>query len=108
MHGVVGMEDVAVATSGDYRRFMRLGDLRLAHTIDSRRGAPVLNNTASVTVLAPTCMDADAWATALLVAGPERGLLLARRLGLDVLMLLRRGNGIAEVGLGRFGTVAGE
>lgn len=68
----------------------------------------MLNNTASVTVLAPTCMDADAWATALLVAGPERGLLLARRLGLDVLMLLRRGNGIAEVGLGRFGTVAGE
>ena len=108
VHGVVGMEDVAVATSGDYRRFMRLGDLRLAHTIDSRRGAPVLNNIASVTVLAPTCMDADAWATALLVAGPERGLLLARRLGLDVLMLLRRGNGIAEVGLGRFGTVAGE
>lgn len=108
VHGVVGMEDVAVATSGDYRRFMRLGDLRLAHTIDSRRGAPVLNNIASVTVLAPTCIDADAWATALLVAGPERGLLLARRLGLDVLMLLRRGNGIAEVGLGRFGTVAGE
>jgi len=108
VHGVVGMEDVAVATSGDYRRFMRLGDLRLAHTIDSRRGAPVLNNIASVTVLAPTCIDADAWATALLVAGPERGLLLARRLGLDVLMLLRRGNGIAEVGLGRFGTAAGE
>ena len=58
---------------------------------------------ASVTVLAPTCMQADAWATALLVAGPAQGPALAQRLKLDVLFLLRRAEGLTELGLGRFG-----
>ncbi len=71
-HGVIELQDLAVATSGDYRRFVQVGDARLAHTMDGRRVAPVHNGVASVTVLAPTCIDADAWATALLVAGPGR------------------------------------
>ena len=50
-----------------------------------------MNNTvASVTVLASNCMHADAWATALLVAGPGEGLALAQSLGLEALFLLRR------------------
>jgi FAD:protein FMN transferase len=61
---------------------------------------------ASVTVLARTCMHADAWATALLVAGPDEGLAMAQRMGLDVLFLLRRAEGLVELGLGRFGTSA--
>lgn len=48
-------------------------------------------------------MQADAWATALLVAGPGDGLALAQRMGLDALFLLRRTEGLAEMGLGRFG-----
>ena len=44
---------------------------------------------ASVTVIAPTCMRADAMATALMVLGPEQGLALAEREGLAVYMLLR-------------------
>ena len=57
---------------------------------------------ASVTVLARTCMQADAWATALLVAGPDEGLAMAQRMGLDVLFLLRSPQGLVEMGLGRF------
>ena len=72
--------------------------------MDARRGAPVNNAVASVTVLARSCMHADAWATALLVAGPNEGLAMAQRMGLDVLFLLRRPEGLIEVGLGRFGT----
>ena len=106
VHGVIDLEDLAVATSGDYRRYVQVGEVRLAHTMDARRGAPVHNAVASVTVLAPTCMQADAWATALLVAGPDAGLALAQRMGLDVLFLLRAAQGLVEVGLGRFGSAA--
>ena len=104
LHGVIELEDLAVATSGDYRRYLEVGDGRLAHTMDARRAAPVNNAVASVTVLAPTCMQADAWATALLVAGPGEGLTMAQRLRLEALFLLRRPEGLVEVGLGRFGS----
>lgn len=107
VHGVIELEDLAVATSGDYRRYLDVGDARLAHTMDARRCAPVNNAVASVTVLARTCMHADAWATALLVAGPDEGLAMAQRMGLDVLFLLRRAEGLMELGLGRFGRSSG-
>jgi len=103
VHGVIELEDLAVATSGDYRRYLEVGGARLAHTMDSRRCAPVNNAVASVTVLARSCMHADAWATALLVAGPDEGLAMAQRMGMDVLFLLRRAEGLVEIGLGRFG-----
>ena len=104
VHGVLELEDLAVATSGDYRHYLDVGNARIAHTMDARRCAPVNNTVASVTVLTRTCMLADAWATALLVAGPDEGPVMAQRMGLDVLFLLRRGEGLTEVGLGRFGT----
>ncbi len=103
VRGVIELQDLAVATSGDYRHYLEVGDARLAHTMDARRAAPVNNAVASVTVLAPTCMQADAWATALVVAGPGEGLGLAQRMGLEVLFLLRRPEGLVEMGLGRFG-----
>src|SRR5690606_14543224 len=105
--GVIELQDLAVATSGDYRHYLNVGDARLAHTMDARRAAPVNNAVASVTVLARTCMHADAWATALQVAGSGEGLALAQRMGLDVLFLLRRTEGLMEVGLGRFGSSSG-
>jgi thiamine biosynthesis lipoprotein len=104
VHGVIELQDLAVATSGDYRRYLAVGDARLAHSMDARRAAPVNNAVASVTVLANSCMHADAWATALLVAGPGEGLALAQRMGLEVLLLLRRAEGLVEMGLGRFGS----
>ncbi len=104
VRGVIELEDLAVATSGDYRRFLQVGDVRLAHTMDARRAAPVNNAVASVSVLARSCMQADAWATALLVAGPGEGLAMAQRNGLEALFLLRRAEGLVELGLGRFGS----
>ncbi len=104
VQGVIELQDLAVATSGDYRRYLQVGDARLAHTMDARRAAPVNNTVASVTVLASSCMHADAWATALLVAGPGEGMALAQRIGLDALFLLRGADGgLVEMGLGRFG-----
>ncbi|MBV2187295.1 MAG: FAD:protein FMN transferase, partial [Rhizobium sp.] len=98
-HSVLALSDAAVATSGDYRHWVQVGDRRLSHTMDPRRGMPLAASPASVTVLAERCMDADAWATAMMVLGAERGLPLARTLQLSVLFLDRNGQGI---GTGHF------
>lgn len=87
--GVLELTDGAVATSGDYRHFADIGGNRYAHTMDPRRRAPCIDGPAAVTVLAPTCMIADAWATALLVAGPTAGAALASQHGLEALFIER-------------------
>lgn len=86
---LIDLVDGAVATSGDYRHFREIEGERVSHTMDPRTGAPVRNGIASVTVKARCCMDADAWATALMVAGPEAGEALAARAGIESLVLLR-------------------
>lgn len=88
-HSVLALQDAAVATSGDYRHWVTVKDRRLSHTMDPRRGAPLMEPPASVTVVAQTCAEADAWATALMVLGPKTGAALAERLRLDALFLLR-------------------
>ena len=99
---ILMLQDAAVATSGDYRHWVTLGDRRLSHTMDPARGAPLPAPPASVTVIAPTCAEADAWATALMVAGPEAGADLAARAGLDALYLMRDPDGgIRSLPLGR-------
>lgn len=90
--GVLELSDCAVATSGDYRHFIEIGGDRYPHTMDPRRGAPLTDGPASVTVLARTCMAADAWATALLVLGPTAGDALASRHGLEALFIERPQN----------------
>jgi thiamine biosynthesis lipoprotein len=80
----VALHELAIATSGDYRRWLDAGGRRYGHTLDPRTGRPVENGVRSVTVLHRDCMLADAWATALSVSGPEQGLALADRLGLAV------------------------
>ncbi len=82
--GMLELRDIAVATSGNYRHRITVGGRELSHTMDPRRGAPLLDGPASVTVLTESCMEADAFASAFMVLG-EAGRPLAERLGLDVL-----------------------
>jgi thiamine biosynthesis lipoprotein len=100
--GVIELTDAAVATSGDYRHWADVGGKRISHTMDPRTGAPLMDGVASVTVLAPTCADADAYATALMVLGERAGLDFARRRGLDALFVVRDGEGLRSVGTGCF------
>jgi thiamine biosynthesis lipoprotein len=86
---VVALHDLAIATSGDYRQYFQHGRRRVSHTLDPRAGRPIDNGAASVTVLAPTCMAADAWSTALAVLGPQAGIALADGHGLAARFLLR-------------------
>ncbi|HYE44225.1 MAG TPA: FAD:protein FMN transferase [Caulobacter sp.] len=71
---LVALHGVALATSGDYRRFSMDEGRRRSHTIDPRTGAPVEQAAASVSVVAATCMDADALCTLLSVLGPDDGM----------------------------------
>lgn len=93
---VLALHGLAVATSGDYRRYFRHGAQRYPHTIDPRRGVPIDNGLASVTVVHPHCMAADAWSTALTVLGVRDGLALAERLGLAARFVERSGEGLRE------------
>ncbi len=101
-HSILALQDAAVATSGDYRHWVEVQGRRLSHTMDPKRGAPLIASPASVTVVARTCAEADAWATALMVLGPDAGAALARRRGLDALFLLRDDDrSTMGVGVGR-------
>lgn len=92
----VALCGLSVATSGDYRRFRPSADGRLSHSIDPASGAPIANDVASVSVLHPQAMLADAWATAITVLGPDRGMALATREGLAALLIRREGEGGRE------------
>jgi thiamine biosynthesis lipoprotein len=94
---VVALHGLAVATSGDYRRYFHHARQRASHTLDPRTGYPIANNVASVTVLASTCMAADALSTALTVMGLDAGLPFAEERGLAARFLVRDGDGLREV-----------
>ncbi|MFC0253607.1 FAD:protein FMN transferase [Massilia consociata] len=93
---IVALHGLAVATSGDYRRYFHHGQRRASHTLDPRTGQPIANDVASATVVAPTCMAADALSTALTVMGVEPGLAFADARGIAARFLVRRAGGLVE------------
>jgi thiamine biosynthesis lipoprotein len=95
--GVIELGDAAIATSGDYRHWIEVDRKRYAHTMDPRSGRPLSNTVAAVTVLMPTCVLADAWATALLVLGEQDGVALARERSIDAIFVLREGDQLREI-----------
>lgn len=69
---VLSLSNCAMATSGNYRNFYTTEDgRRVAHTIDPHTGYPVQHSLLSATVFAPTCAEADAFATSFMVLGLE-------------------------------------
>jgi FAD:protein FMN transferase len=92
----VALHGLSVATSGDYRRFFDHDGRRYAHSIDPRIGMPLDNDIASVSVVHPDAMLADAWATALAVLGRDEGMALAAREALAAQMVVREGDGFRE------------
>lgn len=100
--GVIELVDRAIATSGDYRHWREVDGATVSHTMDPRTGRPLANRLASMSVLAEDCMQADAWATALMVLGEVDGPRLAAERGIDALFMVREGGGLREIGAGAF------
>lgn len=86
-HIRVALPGWAVATSGDYRRGFEAAGRRYSHTLDPATGAPIAAGVVSATVLDPSCMRADALATALTVMGPEAGLAFANDRHIPALLI---------------------
>ncbi len=94
---VVALQDMAVATSGDYRNFFESDGKLYSHTIDPRTGYPVDHTLASVSVLHPSAMMADGLATAMTVLGPKEGMALAEARELPVFFIVRTDKGVKEL-----------
>ncbi|WP_244458982.1 FAD:protein FMN transferase [Roseomonas fluvialis] len=85
--GVIELTDMAVATSGNYRHWREADGTVVSHTMDPAARAPLTDGIASASVLAPSCMAADAWATAVMVLGAQAGQALIRKAGLDAILV---------------------
>jgi thiamine biosynthesis lipoprotein len=104
----VSLSDVAMATSGDYRNYFEAGGHRYSHSIDPRTGYPITHDLVSVTVVHPSCMMADAWATALTVLGAERAMAVAQAQGLAVYFIRRAHDGFEHSHTPLFSRYLGE
>lgn len=93
---IVALHGLAMASSGDYLRHFEHAGRRYAHTLDPRSGRPLVQAPASVTVLHPSCMLADAHATAITVLGAEAGMAYARQHDLAAYLLERRPGALRE------------
>lgn len=87
----IAITDVGLATSGDYRNYYEVDGKRFSHTINPSTGKPITHTLASVTVVAASCAQADALATALNVLGPVEGYALAEKLSLAAYFIIRDG-----------------
>lgn len=94
---IVGLQNQALATSGDYRNYREVNGIRVSHILDPVDGKPIDHRLASVSVVDDNCMMADALSTALMVMGPEKGMDLADRENLAALFLVRDGESYREL-----------
>ncbi len=78
-----------VATSGDYQRYFEQDGVRYHHILDPKTAAPAASDLVSVTVVASSAAAADAYATALFVAGQEKAQQLAKELSLQAVLVTR-------------------
>lgn len=69
---VITLDGKAVATSGNYRKYKESGGKKLSHIVNPKTGGSETSNLLSVTIVAPDCMTADAWATACMAMGEEK------------------------------------
>ncbi|MBQ9235484.1 MAG: FAD:protein FMN transferase [Alphaproteobacteria bacterium] len=83
---VLSLSNMAVATSGNYRNFYNLNGKTYGHTISSQTGYPVETDVLSASVFHDSCMMADAYATAIVAMGVEKGLKFAERHKLKVII----------------------
>lgn len=93
---VLELSGESLATSGDYRNFAVIDGKHYSHTIDPRTGRPVEHGLASVSIVAENCMLADAYATAILVMGPDAGYNWAKDNNIAAFLIVRDGEAFAE------------
>ncbi len=71
---IITLSGKAIATSGNYRRYIESGKEKFGHSIDPRTGHSALNSVLSVSVIGYNCMECDAFATGFMVEGLEKSI----------------------------------
>ena len=98
LSAIVNLDGKAMATSGNYRNFIEINGQILGHTIDPRTGFPVETDVLSVSVIANSCIEADGWATALMVFNFDEGnKLVTERTELNVLWIVKNKEGQRKI-----------
>ena len=70
---IVRLNNLSMATSGDYLNYFEKEGKRYSHIIDPDTGYPINHKLASISIIAESCEEADALATAILVMGEKEG-----------------------------------
>lgn len=91
---IVKLDNEAISTSGNYRNFFEHEGQKYGHSINPKTGYPVQRDIISSTVVAPTCMEADAWSTTFMVTGMDKAkAILKDQTHLKVFFIYEDGNG---------------
>jgi len=96
VQAVLPLQNRAIATSGNYRRFFDQGGTRFAHTIDPHSGQALHSNIISVTVMARDCITADGFDNALILMGVDKALAFIQahpQYGLEAYFIYKDGQG---------------
>jgi thiamine biosynthesis lipoprotein len=93
----ITLNNKAIATSGNYRNFFIWEGEKYNHIIEPGTGLPVRSDLASVSVIHPQTMIADAYATAMMVMGSERSIVLAKQLDLSIILILNGDQGYKQI-----------
>lgn len=93
---IIRLNRKAAATSGDYVNYFMHHGKRYCHILDPRTGRPVEHGLSMVSVVADNAIEADAWATALLVMGPDDGAQHAMHHAMAALFVRREGDAFVE------------
>ncbi|HRQ50382.1 MAG TPA: FAD:protein FMN transferase, partial [Agriterribacter sp.] len=108
---IITINEGAVTTSGNYRKFHESNGEKFSHTIDARTGYPTRNNLISVTVFARDAITADAYDNVLMTLGLEKALIFTeQREDIAAYFIYKTSNGaIADTASSRFyGLLGGE
>ncbi|EIJ71787.1 FAD:protein FMN transferase [Pasteurella bettyae] len=90
---VIGLKNLAMATSGDYRNYFEENGVRFSHEIDPKTCYPIQHKLASITVLSPSSMTADGLSTGLFVLGEGKALEVAEKENIAVYLIIKTDNG---------------
>jgi FAD:protein FMN transferase len=96
VQALLALDNKAITTSGNYRRFFDQGGTRFAHSINPTTGEALHSNIVSVTVVAKDAITADGFDNALILMGVEKGLSFIQQhpeYGLEAYFIYKDGNG---------------
>jgi thiamine biosynthesis lipoprotein len=98
LQAIIEINNKALATSGNYRKFFVENGVKYSHTIDPKTGFPARNTLLSATVICDDCISADAYATSFMVVGVEKSKEMLQKLpGLEVYFVYSDPNGDYKV-----------